>query len=152
MATTVGSARKAERCRDLGADVTVNYREEDFVEHGPYDVILDVIGAKYLARNVDALAAGGRLMVIGLQGGRKAELDIGKLLAKRARVHATALRSRPLDEKAEIVAGVRENVWPLLESGEVRPVVDRSFPMADAASAHRLLEESGHVGKILLTV
>lgn len=150
--TTVGSARKAERCRDLGADVTVNYREEDFVEHGPYDVILDVIGAKYLARNVDALAAGGRLMVIGLQGGRKAELDIGKLLAKRARVHATALRSRPLDEKAEIVAGVRENVWPLLESGEVRPVVDRSFPMADAASAHRLLEESGHVGKILLTV
>lgn len=152
VATTVGSARKAERCRDLGADVTVNYREEDFVEHGPYDVILDVIGAKYLARNVDALAAGGRLMVIGLQGGRKAELDIGKLLAKRARVHATALRSRPLDEKAEIVAGVRENVWPLLESGEVRPVVDRSFPMADAASAHRLLEESGHVGKILLTV
>lgn len=150
--TTVGSARKAERCRDLGADVTVNYREEDFVEHGPYDVILDVIGAKYLARNVDALAAGGRLMVIGLQGGRKAELDIGKLLAKRARVHATALRSRPLDEKAEIVAGVRENVWPLLESGEVRPVIDRSFPMADAASAHRLLEESGHVGKILLTV
>lgn len=152
VATTVGSARKAERCRDLGADVTVNYREEDFVEHGPYDVILDVIGAKYLARNVDALAAGGRLMVIGLQGGRKAELDIGKLLAKRARVHATALRSRPLDEKAEIVAGVRENVWPLLESGEVRPVIDRSFPMADAASAHRLLEESGHVGKILLTV
>lgn len=150
--TTVGSARKAERCRDLGADVTVNYREEDFVEHGPYDVILDVIGAKYLARNVDALAAGGRLMVIGLQGGRKAELDIGKLLAKRARVHATALRSRPVEEKAEIVAGVRENVWPLLESGEVRPVVDRSFPMADAASAHRLLEESGHVGKILLTV
>src|SRR5690606_5346002 len=152
VATTVGSARKAERCRVLGADVTVNYREEDFVEHGPYDVILDVIGAKYLARNVDALAAGGRLMVIGLQGGRKAELDIGKLLAKRARVHATAQRSRPLDEKAEIVTGVRENVWPLLESGEVRPVVDRSFPMADAASAHRLLEESGHVGKILLTV
>lgn len=150
--TTVGSARKAERCRDLGADVTVNYREEDFVEHGPYDVILDVIGAKYLARNVDALAAGGRLMVIGLQGGRKAELDIGKLLAKRARVHATALRSRPVEEKAEIVAGVRENVWPLLESREVRPVIDRSFPMADAASAHRLLEESGHVGKILLTV
>ncbi|MFS2295045.1 MAG: NAD(P)H-quinone oxidoreductase [Actinomadura sp.] len=150
--TTVGSARKAERCRDLGADVTVNYREEDFVEHGPYDVILDVIGAKYLARNVDALAVGGRLMVIGLQGGRKAELDIGKLLAKRALVHATALRSRPAEEKAEIVAGVKENVWPLLESGEVRPVVDRSFPMADAASAHRLLEESGHVGKILLTV
>ncbi|TDC62507.1 NAD(P)H-quinone oxidoreductase [Actinomadura sp. GC306] len=150
--TTVGSAEKAARCRDLGADVTVNYREDDFVEHGPYDVILDVIGAKYLARNVDALAVGGRLMVIGLQGGTKAELDLGKLLRKRALVHPTSLRSRPLEEKAEIVAGVRENVWPLLESGTVRPVVDRRFPMPDAASAHRLLEESGHVGKILLTV
>ncbi|GAA0542353.1 NAD(P)H-quinone oxidoreductase [Actinomadura livida] len=150
--TTVGSAEKAARCRELGADVTVNYREDDFAEHGPYDVILDVIGAKYLARNVDALAVGGRLMVIGLQGGAKAELDIGKLLRKRALVHPTSLRSRPPAEKAEIVAGVRENVWPLLESGAVRPVVDRRFPMPDAASAHRLLEESGHVGKILLTV
>ncbi|TDB90812.1 NAD(P)H-quinone oxidoreductase [Actinomadura sp. 7K534] len=150
--TTVGSAEKAARCRELGADVTVDYREDDFVEHGPYDVILDVIGAKYLARNVDALAVGGRLMVIGLQGGTKAELDIGKLLRKRALVHPTSLRSRPPAEKAEIVAGVRENVWPLLESGAVRPVVDRRFPMPDAASAHRLLEESGHVGKILLTV
>lgn len=150
--TTVGSAEKAARCRDLGADVTVNYREDDFVEHGPYDVILDVIGAKYLARNVDALAVGGRLMVIGLQGGTKAELDIGKLLRKRALVHPTTLRARPPEEKAEIVAAVREHVWPLLESGEVRPVIDRRFPMSDAASAHRLLEESGHVGKILLTV
>jgi putative PIG3 family NAD(P)H quinone oxidoreductase len=150
--TTVGSAAKAARCRDLGADVTVNYREDDFVEHGPYDVILDVIGAKYLARNVAALAVGGRLMVIGLQGGAKAELDLGKLLRKRALVHATTLRARPPGEKAEIVAGVRENVWPLLESGAVRPVVDRRFPMPDAASAHRLLEDSGHVGKILLTV
>ncbi|HEY8478779.1 MAG TPA: NAD(P)H-quinone oxidoreductase [Spirillospora sp.] len=150
--TTVGSAEKAARCRELGADVTVNYREEDFVEHGPYDVILDVIGAKYLARNVEALAVGGRLMVIGLQGGTKAELDINRLLRKRGRIHATTLRSRPPEEKAEIVAAVRENVWPLLESGAVRPVIDRRFPMADAAGAHRLLEESGHVGKILLTV
>ena len=150
--TTVGSAEKAARCRDLGADVTVNYREEDFVDSGPYDVILDLIGAKYLARNVDALATGGRLMVIGLQGGAKAELDIGALLRKRALVHATSLRARPLEEKAEIVAGVREHVWPLLESGEVRPVVDRRVPMADAARAHELLEQSGHVGKILLTV
>lgn len=149
--TTVGSAEKAARCRDLGADVTINYREEDFVASGPYDVILDLIGAKYLARNVDALAVGGRLMVIGLQGGAKAELDIGKLLRKRALVHATTLRARPPEEKAEIVAGVREHVWPLLESGDVRPVVDRRIPMADAASAHRLLEQSVHVGKILLT-
>lgn len=150
--TTVGSAEKAARCRELGADVTVNYREDDFVEHGPYDVILDVIGAKYLARNVEALAVGGRLMVIGLQGGAKAELDLGALLRKRARVHATTLRARPPEEKAEIVAAVRANVWPLLESGAVRPVIDRRFPMADAAGAHRLMEESGHVGKILLTV
>jgi putative PIG3 family NAD(P)H quinone oxidoreductase len=150
--TTVGSAEKAARCRELGADVTVNYREDDFVDSGPYDVILDLIGAKYLARNVEALATGGRLMVIGLQGGAKAELDLGMLLRKRALVHATTLRARPLEEKAEIVAGVREHVWPLLESGRVRPVIDRRFPMADAARAHELLEESGHVGKILLTV
>lgn len=150
--TTVGSPEKAERCRELGADVTVDYHEEDFVERGPYDVILDLIGAKYLKRNVDALATGGRLMVIGLQGGAKAELDIGMLLRKRARVHATTLRARPPEEKAEIVAGVREQVWPLLESGAIRPVVDRRIPMAEAARAHELLEESGHVGKILLTV
>ncbi|MFB4304779.1 NAD(P)H-quinone oxidoreductase [Actinomadura sp. GTD37] len=150
--TTVGSPEKAARCRELGSDAAVDYRKEDFVESGPYDVILDLIGAKYLARNVEALATGGRLMVIGLQGGAKAELDIGKLLRKRALVHATTLRARPMEEKAEIVAGVREHVWPLLESGDVRPVVDRRFPMADAARAHELLEESGHVGKILLTV
>lgn len=150
--TTVGSPEKAERCRELGADVTVDYHEEDFAESGPYDVILDLIGARYLKRNVDALATGGRLMVIGLQGGAKAELDIGMLLRKRARVHATTLRARPPEEKAEIVAGVREQVWPLLESGAIRPVVDRRIPMAEAARAHELLEESGHVGKILLTV
>lgn len=149
---TVGSPEKAERCLELGADAAVNYRTEDFVDSGPYDVILDLIGAKYLARNVDALAVGGRLMIIGLQGGAKAELDIGTLLRKRAMVHPTSLRSRPVREKAEIVAGVRENVWPLIASGDVRPVVDRRIPMADAARAHELLEESGHVGKILLTV
>ncbi|WP_030170317.1 NAD(P)H-quinone oxidoreductase [Spirillospora albida] len=149
---TVGSAEKAARCRELGADVAINYREEDFVASGPYDVILDVIGAKYLTRNVDALATGGRLMVIGLQGGTKAELDIGTLLRKRALVHPTSLRSRPLEEKARIVADVRRHVWPLLESGQVRPVIDQRVPMADAARAHRLLEASGHVGKILLTV
>ncbi|WP_067450897.1 NAD(P)H-quinone oxidoreductase [Actinomadura macra] len=149
---TVGSAEKAARCRELGADLVVNYREEDFVESGPYDVILDLMGAKYLARNVEALATGGRLMVIGLQGGARAELDLGKMLRKRALVHATSLRSRPLEEKAQIVAAVHEHLWPLLASGEVRPVIDQRVPMADAARAHRLLEESGHVGKILLTV
>ncbi|MFC9972040.1 NAD(P)H-quinone oxidoreductase [Spirillospora sp. NPDC127200] len=149
---TVGSAEKARRCLELGADEAINYREDDFVEHGPFDVVLDNMGAKYLARNVDALASGGRLVVIGLQGGARAELDLGKLLGKRGSVHATSLRSRPLEEKAEIVASVREHVWPLLAAGKVRPVIDRTVPMAEAARAHRLLEDSGHIGKILLTV
>ncbi|WP_123671010.1 NAD(P)H-quinone oxidoreductase [Actinocorallia herbida] len=150
VACTVGTEEKAERCRELGADLTVNYRTEDFVESGGYDVILDNMGAKYLARNVTALNTGGRLMVIGLQGGAKGELDLGALLAKRASVHATSLRARSLDDKARIVASVRERVWPLVAAGSVRPVIDRTVPMAEAAEAHRLMENSGHFGKILL--
>ncbi|MEZ0094097.1 NADPH:quinone reductase-like Zn-dependent oxidoreductase [Streptacidiphilus sp. EB129] len=153
---TAGSAAKLEACRELGADVLVNYREQDFVEavapFGGADVILDVIGAKYLDRNVDALAVNGRLVVIGMQGGVRAELNLAKLMAKRAAVAATSLRARPLDEKAAIVAAVREHVWPLIGSGVVQPVVDRVFPLADAAEAHRLMESSTHIGKILLQV
>ncbi|MFI9721044.1 NAD(P)H-quinone oxidoreductase [Streptomyces sp. NPDC052396] len=158
VAVTAGGAEKLEHCRELGADILIDYRTQDFVEElhkvtggiGA-DVILDIIGAKYLARNVDALAVNGRLAVIGLQGGRKGELDLGKLLAKRAAVTATALRSRPPAEKTAIVAAVREHVWPLVSGGRVRPVVDRLLPMRDAALAHRVVEESGHVGKVLLT-
>ncbi|MDX6742066.1 NAD(P)H-quinone oxidoreductase [Actinocorallia sp. A-T 12471] len=150
VACTVGTPEKAERCRELGADLTINYRTEDFVESGKYDVILDNMGAKYLDRNVTALAAGGRLMVIGLQGGGKGELDLGKLLTKRASVHATSLRARSLDDKARIVASVRERAWPLISAGAVRPVIDRVVPMPEAAQAHRLMENSGHFGKILL--
>ncbi|GAA2447029.1 NAD(P)H-quinone oxidoreductase [Actinomadura vinacea] len=149
---TVGSAEKAARCLELGADEAINYREDDFVEHGPYDVVLDNMGAKYLERNVRSLATGGRLVVIGLQGGTRAELDLNALLRKRAAVHATSLRARPAEEKAAIVAAVRDHVWPLLEAGKVRPVVDRALPMAEAAQAHRVLEDSGHIGKILLSV
>lgn len=109
------------------------------------------MGAKYLARNLDALAVNGRLAVIGLQGGVKAELNLGALLAKRAAITATSLRARPLDEKAAIIAAVREHVWPLVETGRVRPVVHATFPMAEAAEAHRVLESSAHVGKLLLT-
>ncbi|SCG59561.1 NAD(P)H-quinone oxidoreductase [Micromonospora coxensis] len=160
-ATVVATARAAkhERLRELGAAHTVDYREQDFVEEvrrvtdgRGADVILDIMGASYLSRNVAALADGGRLVVIGMQGGRKAELDLGALLAKRASVAATALRSRPLDDKAEIVRGVRDEVWPLVESGVVRPVVDRRLPMTDAAQAHRLVESSDHLGKVLLTL
>jgi putative PIG3 family NAD(P)H quinone oxidoreductase len=155
---TAGSAAKLEACRQLGAEVLVNYREQDFVEEVlaatggvGVDVILDNMGAKYLSRNVEALAPGGRLVVIGLQGGARAELDLGLLLRKRGAVIATSLRARPADEKAAIVAAVREHVWPLVEDGRVRPVVHSRHPLADAAAAHRELEESGHIGKILLT-
>lgn len=158
VAVTAGSAEKLAACRELGADVLINYRDQDFVEalaqategRGA-DVILDVMGARYLDRNLDALAVNGRLVVIGMQGGAKAELNLGKLLAKRGAIAATSLRARPLDEKASIVASVREHVWPLMESGLVRPVIDRALPMAEAAEGHRLMESSGHIGKILLT-
>jgi len=150
---TAGSEEKLERCRELGADIAINYRTEDFVKvAAPVDVILDNMGASYLARNVETLGTGGRLMIIGFQGGGTAELDLGKLMSRRASVSSTGLRGRPLEEKAEIVASVRENVWPLVESGAVRSVVDRTVPMHDAPAAHRILEESTHVGKIILTV
>ena len=158
--TTAGTAAKLAFCRELGAEVTINYRDEDFVERvkeatggAGVDVVLDNMGATYLARNVDALAVGGRLVVIGMQGGTKAELDLGKLLGKRASVHATALRSRPATGpggKAEIVAAVRHDVWPDVERGVVRPIVDRRLPMSRAAEAHRLIESSQHIGKVLL--
>ena len=158
VAVTAGSDAKLEACRALGAEILVNYREQDFVEEvraatggDGVDVILDNMGAKYLARNVEALAVNGRLVVIGLQGGAKAEIDLGLMLRKRVAVIATSLRARPADEKAAIVAAVREHVWPLVESGRVVPVVHGRHPLADAAAAHRELEDSGHIGKILLT-
>ncbi|GLY78398.1 NAD(P)H-quinone oxidoreductase [Actinoallomurus iriomotensis] len=150
---TAGSEEKLERCRELGADIAINYRTEDFVKAArPVDVILDNMGAEYLARNVETLGTGGRLLIIGFQSGARAELNLGKLMSRRASIQSTGLRSRPREEKAEIVASVREHVWPLLESGAVRPITDRTVPMHDAAAAHRILEESTHIGKILLTV
>ena len=158
VAVTAGSAAKLEACRELGAEILINYREQDFVEvlrehtgGAGADVILDNMGAKYLARNIDALATGGRLVVIGMQGGTRAEVDLGLLMRKRAAVIATSLRARPAAEKATIVAAVREHVWPLIESGRVRPVVHGTYPLAAAADAHRELEASSHIGKVLLT-
>lgn len=159
VAVTAGTPEKLARCAELGAEILVDYREQDFVEvikeatggHGA-DVVLDNMGAKYLARNVDVLAINGRLVVIGLQGGRKAELDLGKLLSKRAAVLATSLRARPVDEKASIVASVVEHVWPLVAAGSVRPVVHAVLPLEQVADAHRLVESSVHVGKVVLTV
>jgi NADPH:quinone reductase-like Zn-dependent oxidoreductase len=149
---TVGSPEKAARALILGADRAVLYKDEDFAEAGPFDVILDNMGAAYLGRNVAALATGGRLVVIGLQGGTRGELDLGALLAKRAAVHATALRSRPPAEKAVIVQAVREHVWPLVAGGQVLPVVDRVLPLDEVAEAHRVVEASEHVGKVVLRV
>ncbi|HEX8970244.1 NAD(P)H-quinone oxidoreductase [Oryzihumus sp.] len=158
VAVTAGSADKLEACKALGAEILVNYKEQDFVEeleratagHGA-DVILDNMGAKYLARNVQALATNGRLVIIGFQGGVKAELDLSALMRKRAAVISTGLRARPLEEKAAIVAAVREHVWPLVEAGRVRPVVHRTFPLAQAPDAHRELDAGTHIGKVLLT-
>jgi putative PIG3 family NAD(P)H quinone oxidoreductase len=158
VAVTAGTPEKLERCRALGADVLVNYKEQDFVEvvreatggHGA-DVVLDTIGAKYLARNLDVLATNGRQVTIGLQGGARAELDLGLMMRKRVAVIAASLRARPAAEKATIVAAVREHVWPLVSDGVVRPVVHTTMPLADAAAAHELLESSTHVGKVLLT-
>ena len=159
IATTAGSADKLARCRELGADLAIDYHDEDFVERvreftdgAGVDVILDNMGAKYLGRNVDALAVNGRLVVIGLQGGARGELDLNKLLMKRAAIAATSLRARPQAEKSAIVAAVREHVWPLIEAGRVRPIVDRVMPLTEAAQAHRVVEGSTHIGKVLLRV
>ncbi|KRF00830.1 NADPH:quinone oxidoreductase [Nocardioides sp. Soil777] len=153
---TAGSAEKLAACAELGADVTINYRDEDFVDvlkaDGGADVILDNMGAKYLGRNVDALATEGRLVIIGMQGGSKGELDINALLRKRGAVIATSLRSRPADDKAAICASVVENVWPLVADGTVRPIVHTTMPLEDVAAAHALMESSDHIGKIVLTL
>jgi putative PIG3 family NAD(P)H quinone oxidoreductase len=154
---TAGTPAKLERCVELGADLAVSYARDDFVSAVDVftggrgaDVILDIVGGPYLARNVAALATGGRLLVVSTQGGATAELDLQALMRKRASILASTLRARPPAEKTAIVAGVREQVWPLISAGRVRPVTDRTLPMADAADAHRLLDEGTHVGKILL--
>jgi len=157
VATTAGSAEKLAFCRELGAEITINYRDEDFVEvvraAGGADVVLDNMGAAYLARNVAALAPDGRITVIGMQGGVTGELNIGALLAKRASIYAAGLRGRPVagpHGKGAVIAAVREHVWPDVEAGRVRPIVHTRLPMARAADGHRILEESSHTGKVLL--
>lgn len=154
---TAGTARKCERAREIGAEVAINYNDDDFVRvvHdlvGGVNVILDVVGGPYLARNLEALAPDGRLVVIATQGGRRAELDLGAVMAKRATLYGAGLRARPLEQKAAIVAAVREHVWPLIEAGAIRPVIEALVPLPEAAEAHRILEAGDHIGKVLLTV
>lgn len=155
--TTAGGPDRVARCRELGADVAIDHRTEDFVAAAReatrgrgVDVILDVVGAAYLERNLAALAPDGRLVVIGLQRGRRTELDLGLLLSRRASVHGTTLRARPAAQKAAIVADVREHVWPLVAAGVVRPVVHARLPLAEAPRAHELLESGAVFGKVLL--
>jgi putative PIG3 family NAD(P)H quinone oxidoreductase len=160
VAATAGSAERLDRCRELGAELALDYHSEhiadalrEATDGRGADVILDNMGAKALADNIDRLAPGGRLVIIGMQGGVKAEIDLGKLLRKRGTVTATNLRGRPTDGpdgKAAIVASVREGLWPLIETGQVQPVVHTRLPMSDAATAHRLFDDGGVVGKVLL--
>ncbi|WP_104104869.1 NAD(P)H-quinone oxidoreductase [Arthrobacter sp. 08Y14] len=155
---TAGSPEKLELARSLGAQVLINYKTEDFVarvrevtEGRGADVILDVIGAKYLQRNLEALAVSGRLVIIGLQGGTKAEIDLNLLMRKRLAVIGTTLRARPNEEKAAIMQAVKQYVWPLVEAGKIRPLVDKTFPLTEAAAAHEYFDSGVHTGKILLT-
>jgi len=153
---TVGSPEKAEFCRELGADVVIDYKQQDFAAEMKSagvtaDVILDIIGAKYLEANVSVLSTAGRLVVIGLQGGVKAELNLGALMSKRAAVMATTLRARPTSEKAAIVSTMVAQVWPLISDGTVRPIIHATYPLDDVREAHQVLEESSHIGKVLLT-
>lgn len=157
VACTAGSAEKLARCRELGAELAINYQDDDFTaavldftDGKGADVILDIIGAAYLPANVSALATSGRLVVIGMQGGMTGELDLGQLTRKRATVHGSTLRARPVAEKAAIVAAVQANLWPLVASGQIAPVIEATLPLAKAAEAHSLLESGRHVGKILL--
>ncbi len=160
-ATVYGTARAAKHdaVRALGADVLIDYTTTDFAaavrdatDGRGVDVVLDIMGAAYLSRNIDVLAPGGRILVIGLQGGGAGELNFGALMGKRGSIAANTLRSRPVADKAGIVSAVRDHVWPLIADGKVRPVIDRVLPITAAADAHRVVEANQHVGKVLLTV
>lgn len=157
VATTAGTGAKLAACERLGAEILINYRTEDFVArlldatdgHGA-DVILDAIGGAYLDRNLNALAPHGRLAIIGNQSAIRGSVDVRTMMSKWVTIHGSTLRARPTEEKAEIMASVRENVWPYVVAGQVVPVIDRRIPFAEAASAHRRLEASDHIGKLLL--
>ena len=156
---TAGSRAKCEACERLGAERAIPYTEEDFVtvvrdktEGRGVDVCLDIIGAKYLSRNIDALASNGRLVVIGLLGGARAEVDLARMLTRRLSLTGSTLRPRPSAEKGRIADALEKAVWPLLAAGTVAPVIDSTLPLAEAAEAHRRMESNAHIGKIVLTV
>jgi NADPH:quinone reductase len=154
---TAGSAAKCSACRELGADVAINYRETDFVEatlrateQRGANVILDMVGGDYLARNAAAAALDGRIALIATQGGTKSELDLRQLMSKRLTISACTLRPQTVEAKGRLAQALRQKVWPLFATQRLRPVIHARFPLADAAGAHRLMESSSHIGKIVL--
>jgi putative PIG3 family NAD(P)H quinone oxidoreductase len=157
VATTAGSPEKLAACAALGADILIDYRTDDFVQRlkaetggAGADVIFDAIGGGYLARNLAALAKHGRIVLIGDQSGETGQVEVGLLMRKWASIHGSLLRARPVAEKTAIMHSVRENAWPLVESGQVVPVIDSRYPLPEASLAHRRMESSAHIGKILL--
>jgi NADPH:quinone reductase-like Zn-dependent oxidoreductase len=156
---SVGSSDKMEFCTRLGADVAINYKEAEWASvvreatgKAGADVILDIMGAKYLSDNVKSLAYDGRLVVIGMQGGAKGELDFGRLMARRGSITATGLRFRSVEDKGRILAEVVGHVWPLVAEKKVRPIIHTTFPLDQVALAHQTLEDSTQIGKVLLTI
>ncbi len=156
---TVGGADKAQICEELGATRAINYRDTDFVpvireltRRRGVDVILDMVGGDYVQRNLSALAVEGRLVQIAFLRGAKVELNLAPVMMKRLTLTGSTLRARPVEEKAPIARALREHVWPLLEAGKVKPVIYKTFPLREAAAAHRLMESNQHIGKIVLTV
>lgn len=156
---TAGDDAKCRACERLGAVRGVNYRNEDFVDAVKaatagrgVDVILDIVGGEYLDRNLRALAVDGRLVQIGVQGGPKATIDLSRVLTRRLTITGSTLRPRSVEEKAAIAAGLRREVWPLVEAGRVAPVIDSVFALEQVADAHRRLESGGHIGKVMLTL
>ncbi len=157
--TTVGGSEKVQPCLDLGAERTIDYREEDFVQvikditrNRGVDVILDMVGGDYVQRNLSALAVEGRLVFIAFLRGAKMELNLAPVMMKRLMITGSTLRARPVADKAPIAQALREIVWPLLENGAIRPLIDRIFPLTEAAAAHTLMESNRHIGKLLLRV
>ena len=154
VAVTAGSQEKLEYCRELGADILINYKEQDFAEELPgwADAILDVVGGPYLEQNIKTLNTDGHLIVIAVQGGPKGTLSLGRMMPRRLSVTATTLRARPRPMKAAIVASTVENVWPLIESGKITPNISARFPLEDAKLAHEHLDSGDNTGKTILTV
>ena len=156
---TVGDETKAEACEALGAVRAINYRKEDFVEvvreitgkHGA-DVILDMVGGDYFARNLDVLAIDGRMVQVAVQKGAKVELFIPTIMSKRLHYTGSTLRPRTLEQKAAVADAVERNLWPLFEKGDIKPLIYTTYPLSEAAEAHALMESSDHIGKIMLTV